>query len=221
MMVAERVRAYLDYLDPGNRRYLEALRREAEEGEVPVIRRDSERFLRSLLAGLRPERVLELGTAVGYSALVMAEELPPSAHITTVENYAPRIARAKENIGRYGAGRITLIEGDAYELLKEQPDEAYDFVFLDAAKGQYLKWLPELLRVLSPGGTLLSDNVLQGGDTAESRFAIDRRDRTIHSRMRAYLEALSAREGLRTSILPIGDGLAFSVKEKRIEQREA
>jgi O-methyltransferase family protein len=221
MMIAERVRAYLDYLDPGNRRYLEALRREAEEGEVPVIRRDSERFLRSLLAGLRPERVLELGTAVGYSALVMAEELPPSAHITTVENYAPRIARAKENIGRYGAGRITLIEGDAYELLKEQPDEAYDFVFLDAAKGQYLKWLPELLRVLSPGGTLLSDNVLQGGDTAESRFAIDRRDRTIHSRMRSYLEALSAREGLRTSILPIGDGLAFSVKEKRIEQREA
>ena len=188
---------------------------------MPVIRRDSERFLRSLLAGLRPERVLELGTAVGYSALVMAEELPPSAHITTVENYAPRIARAKENIGRYGAGRISLIEGDAYELLKEQPDEAYDFVFLDAAKGQYLKWLPELLRVLSPGGTLLSDNVLQGGDTAESRFAIDRRDRTIHSRMRAYLEALSAREGLRTSILPIGDGLAFSVKEKRIEQREA
>jgi len=220
-MIAERVRAYLDYLDPGNRRYLEALRREAEEGEVPVIRRDSERFLRSLLAGLRPERVLELGTAVGYSALVMAEELPPSAHITTVENYAPRIARAKENIGRYGAGRITLIDGDAYELLKAQPDEAYDFVFLDAAKGQYLKWLPELLRVLSPGGTLLSDNVLQGGDTAESRFAIDRRDRTIHSRMRAYLEALSAREGLRTSILPIGDGLAFSVKEKRIEQREA
>ena len=221
MMIAERVRAYLDYLDPGNRRYLEALRREAEEGEVPVIRRDSERFLRSLLAGLRPERVLELGTAVGYSALVMAEELPPSAHITTVENYAPRIARAKENIGRYGAGRITLVEGDAYELLKEQPDEAYDFVFLDAAKGQYLKWLPELLRVLRPGGTLLSDNVLQGGDTAESRFAIDRRDRTIHSRMRAYLEALSAREGLRTSILPIGDGLAFSVKETRIEQREA
>ena len=221
MMIAERVRAYLDYLDPGNLRYLEALRREAEEGEVPVIRRDSERFLRSLLAGLRPERVLELGTAVGYSALVMAEELPPSAHITTVENYAPRIARAKENIGRYGAGRITLIDGDAYELLKAQPDEAYDFVFLDAAKGQYLKWLPELLRVLSPGGTLLSDNVLQGGDTAESRFAIDRRDRTIHSRMRAYLEALSAREGLRTSILPIGDGLAFSVKEKRIEQREA
>ena len=79
MMIAERVRAYLDYLDPGNRRYLEALRREAEEDEVPVIRRDSERFLRSLLAGLRPERVLELGTAVGYSALVMAEELPPSA----------------------------------------------------------------------------------------------------------------------------------------------
>ena len=221
MMIAEHVRAYLDYLDPGNRRYLEELRQAAEAADVPVIRRDSEGFLRALLAGLRPLRVLELGTAVGYSALVMAEELPPSAHITTVENYAPRIARAKENIGRYGAGRITLIEGDAYELLKEQPDEAYDFVFLDAAKGQYLKWLPELLRVLSPGGTLLSDNVLQGGDTAESRFAIDRRDRTIHSRMRAYLEALSAREGLRTSILPIGDGLAFSVKEKRIEQREA
>ncbi len=221
MMIAERVRAYLDYLDPGNRRYLEALRQEAEEGEVPIIRRDTERFLRTLLAGLRPERVLELGTAVGYSALVMAEELPPSAHITTVENYAPRIARAKENLAHYGAGRITLIEGDAYEFLKEQSDEAYDFLFLDAAKGQYLKWLPELFRVLRPGGTLLSDNVLQGGDTAESRFAIDRRDRTIHSRMRAYLEELSLCEGFRTSILPIGDGLAFSVKEKRIEQREA
>ena len=197
-MITERIREYLDYLDPGNRRYLEELRREAEEGEVPIIRRDSERFLRALLAGLRPLRVLELGTAVGYSALVMAEELPPSAHITT-----------------------TLIEGDAFQVLREQPDESYDFLFLDAAKGQYVKWLPELLRVLSPGGTLLSDNVLQGGDTAESRFAIDRRDRTIHSRMRAYLEQLSRTEGIRTSILPIGDGLAFSVKEKRIEQREA
>ncbi len=131
MMIAERVRAYLDYLDPGNRRYLEALRQEAEEGEVPIIRRDTERFLRTLLAGLRPERVLELGTAVGYSALVMAEELPPSAHITTVENYAPRIARAKENLAHYGAGRITLIEGGAYEFLKEQSDEAYDFLFLE------------------------------------------------------------------------------------------
>ncbi len=212
-MISERVRDYLDYLDPGNQRYLEELRQVAEAEGVPIIRRDTERFLRAMLAGFRPHRVLELGTAVGYSALVMAEELPPSAHITTVENFPPRIESARRNLARFGKDRITLVTGDAFEVLQAAETAAYDFLFLDAAKGQYLKWLPELLRALRPGGALLSDNVLQGGATAESRFAIDRRDRTIHSRMRAYLEALSTMEELRTSILPIGDGLALSIKE--------
>lgn len=212
-MISERVRDYLDYLDPGNQRYLEELRQAAEAAGVPIIRRDTERFLRAMLAGFRPHRVLELGTAVGYSALVMAEELPPSAHITTVENFPPRIESARRNLTRFGKDRITLVAGDAFEVLQAAETAAYDFLFLDAAKGQYLKWLPELLRALRPGGALLSDNVLQGGATAESRFAIDRRDRTIHSRMRAYLEALSTMEELRTSILPIGDGLALSIKE--------
>lgn len=158
-------------------------------------------------------RILEVGTAVGFSALLMSEYMPEGAHITTIEKYEKRIPIARENFRKAGKDDvITLIEGDAMEVLKSL-DGPYDLIFMDAAKGQYPHYLPEVLRLLAPGGVLMSDNVLQDGNLIESRFAVERRDRTIHSRMREYLYTLKHHENLETSILPLGDGVALSVKK--------
>lgn len=209
------VSAYLDSLDPGNSPLLEEIRQEAVLEDVPVLRRETERLLKTLLALKQPASVLEVGTAVGYSALVMRELLPEESHITTIESWAPRISKAKQNFRRAGcAERITLLEGDAGELLSTLPREKFDFVFMDAAKGQYLNWLPHLLNCMCPGAVLLSDNVLQEGSLVLSRFAVDRRDRTIHARMREYLYALTHTSTLETSVLPCGDGVALTVKKQ-------
>lgn len=209
------VAAYLDSLDPGNSPLLEKIRQEAVLGDVPVLRRETERFLKTLLALKRPSFVLELGTAVGYSALVMREVLPEDSHITTIESWAPRITAAKRNFSRAGrAESITLLEGDAGALLPTLPQKKFDFVFMDAAKGQYLNWLPHLLNCMCPGAVLLSDNVLQEGSLVLSRFAVDRRDRTIHARMREYLYTLTHTPALETSVLPCGDGVALTVKKR-------
>ena len=138
----------------------------------------------------------------------------------TIENWPPRIMAAAKNIDRAElSGRISLLEGDAGILLPGLPPEQYDLIFLDAAKGQYLIWLPHLLKCLKTGGVLVSDNVLQEGNAAESRYALDRRERTIHSRMREYLYVLTHTEGLATSVTPCGDGTALTVKteEKHAE----
>ncbi len=205
------VRDYLDSLDPGNGALLEEIRGEAAAQEVPVIRRDTEALLKTVIALKQPEEILEVGTAVAYSALVMAESAE-AAHITTIENWPPRIEGAKRNLGRAGMEeRITLLEGDAGQILPGLPPERFDLIFMDAAKGQYLNWLPHLLKCLKTGGVLITDNVLQDGTVAASRFAIDRRERTIHARMRSYLRALTRTEGLVTSVTPCGDGTAVTV----------
>ena len=162
----------------------------------------------------QPSRILEIGTAIGFSALLMSEYMPKDGRITTIEKYEKRIPIARENFRRAGKeDRITLLEGDATEVLKGLSG-TYDMIFMDAAKGQYLAFLPEVLRLLAPDGVLVSDNVLQGGDITESRFAVTRRNRTIHSRMRAYLYELTHREGLVTSVLPVGDGVTVSAWER-------
>ena len=207
-----RIRDYLDSLDPGNGEMTEEIRREAVRGGVPVMRRDTEALLKTVIAMIRPRRILEVGAGAGYSAIVMAEAAP-EAEITTIENWPPRITAAEKNIDRAGlTGRIVLLEGDAGVILPGLPQEQYDLVFLDAAKGQYLNWLPHLLKCLKTGGVLVSDNVLQEGTAAESRYALDRRDRTIHARMREYLYVLTHTEGLTTSVTPCGDGTALTVK---------
>ena len=132
--------------------------------------------------------------------------------ITTIENYEKRIPIARENFKRAGREeQIILIEGDAAEVLGRLEGE-YDFIFMDAAKGQYIHYLPDVMRLLADGGCLVSDNVMQDGDVIESRFAVERRNRTIHARMREYLYELKHREDLVTSILPLGDGAAVSIK---------
>ena len=212
MIVDERIITFINSLDTKNSEILEDIEREALADNVPIIRREMQSFLKVLLMVKKPMRVLEVGTAVGYSALLMAGVMPAECTITTIEKYEPRIPVAKANFKRAGEeSRITLLEGDAEEILKEL-DGPYDFIFMDAAKGQYIHWLPMILRLLSDGGILFSDNVLQDGDVVQSRYAVERRDRTIHARMREYLYTLKHMEELETSIIPIGDGAAISVK---------
>ena len=165
------------------------------------------------LALNKPKRILEVGTAIGFSTLLMCDYGPKDTEIVTIENYEKRIPIAKENFRKaHREGQITLLEGDAMEFLQKL-EGPYDFIFMDAAKGQYIHFLPDILRLLSTGGILLSDNVLQDGDIIQSRFAVERRNRTIHSRMREYLYTLTHHEQLTTSLIPLGDGVTLSVKK--------
>ena len=194
---------------------LEELERKALSEDVPIIRSGTRDMLRFLLRERKPKEVLEIGTAVGFSALCMREYLPKSSHITTIEKVEMRLKEARRNLEMLDEDdRITLLEGDAAKVLKQllTKGKSYDFIFMDAAKGQYIHWLPMILRLLSDGGILFSDNVLQDGDVVQSRYAVERRDRTIHARMREYLYTLKHMEELETSIIPIGDGAAISVK---------
>ena len=214
MIVDERIITFINSMDTENSEILETIEQEALAADVPIIRREMQSFLEVLLLMKKPMRVLEVGTAVGFSALLMSDYLPEGGHITTIENYEKRIPIARENFRRAGKeDKITLIEGDATEVLAEM-EGTFDFIFMDAAKGQYIHYLPNVLRLLSDGGCLVSDNVMQDGDIIESRFAVERRNRTIHARMREYLYELKHREDLVTSIIPLGDGVAVSIKQR-------
>lgn len=212
MIVDERLVTYINSLDTGNTEILDRIEKEAIETYVPIIRKEMQQYLKLLLSIKKPEKILEVGTAVGFSALLMAEYNPVPCHITTIENYEKRIPLARENFRRAGKeSQITLLEGDAADILKTL-EEPYDFIFMDAAKGQYIHFLPDILRLLAKDGILVSDNVLQDGDIIESRFIVTRRNRTIHKRMRDYLYELTHNEEIITSVLPIGDGITVSTR---------
>ena len=214
MIVDERLVTYINSLDTGNTEILDEIEREALETYVPIVRKEMQSFLKLILSIKRPARILEVGTAVGFSAILMAEYNPIPCEITTIENYEKRIPIAKENFVRAGKEKqITLLEGDAADILKELR-EPFDFIFMDAAKGQYIHYFPEMLRLLAAGGLLVSDNVMQDGDIIESRFAVERRNRTIHARMREYLYELKHHPELETVILPVGDGVTLSTKKE-------
>lgn len=215
MIIDERITTFINSLETENSEILEAIEREALDTYVPIIRKEMQSFLKVLLTIQKPMSILEVGTAVGFSALLMSEYAPEGCEITTIEKYEKRIPIARENFQRAGKEKqITLIEGDAQEVL-EGLKGSYDFIFMDAAKGQYIHYMPEVLRLLKAGGTLVSDNVLQDGEIIESRFAVERRNRTIHGRMRKYLYELKHHEDLVTSILPLGDGVAVSTKKEK------
>ncbi|MGN0131979.1 MAG: O-methyltransferase [Lachnospiraceae bacterium] len=212
MITDERFTAYINSLENGNPPYLDELEAYAKSTQVPIIRKEMQSLMRTLLVMNKPKRILEVGTAIGFSALFMSEFMPADGHITTIEKYEKRIPIARDNFKKYGKeDRIELLEGDAADILKGLT-EPFDFIFMDAAKGQYIHFLPDVLRLLAPGGVLLSDNVLQDGDIIESKYAVTRRDRTIHKRMREYLYTLKNHEQLETAILTLGDGVALSVK---------
>ena len=212
MIMDERTVAFINSLEPDNPPVLSAIEKEAKETDVPIIRTQTQGFIRLLLAMKKPMSILEVGCAIGFSALFMSEYAPEGCRITTIEKYEKRIPIAKENFKRAGKEDfITLLEGDAADWLKKL-DGTYDFIFMDAAKGQYIHFLPEILRLMPEGGLLLSDNVLQDGDIIQSRYAVTRRNRTIHTRMRDYLYELKHHPQLETAILPIGDGVTLSVR---------
>ena len=216
MIVEERMVTYIRSLEVPESAVIEAIEQEALRDRVPIIRKEMQSFLKVLLMIKRPMRILEVGAAVGFSSILMSEYMPEGGHITTIENYDKRIPIARANFKRAGKEeQIDLIEGDALEVMHglEGP---YDLIFVDAAKGQYIHYLPEVMRLLGTDGVLVSDNVLQEGDIIDSRFAVERRNRTIHSRMREYLYELKHHDQLQTSIIPLGDGVALSVKRSDI-----
>ena len=212
MIVNERIVSYIHSLERDNSPILEEVAEYAEKMDVLIIRKEVEGFIRVLLEMKKPKKLLELGTAIGYSANLMSEYLDEGGTIVTIENYDKRIPVARENIKKAGKEKIiTLIEGDALSILPNL-EPSFDFVFMDAAKAQYINFLPHVMRLLDNQGILLADNVLQEGDIIESRYAVARRDRTIHGRMREFLYEIKHMENLTTAIIPIGDGMSLSIK---------
>lgn len=216
MITDERIASFINSFNSGDDPFITEMRKEAEKDGVPIIRQETGEFIKLLLLMNRPDQILEIGSATGFSAIFMSRFLSDGGHITTIENYEPRIIQAKENIKTAGEEkRITLLEGDALEILPTLQNQ-YDFVFMDAAKGQYGNFLQMVVRLLKDGGILLCDNVLQDGDVLESRFAITRRNRTIHARMREYLYDIKHHPQLETAILNVGDGVSLSIKHQYI-----
>lgn len=212
MIVDERMSSFINSYASQNSPMLDELEKFSIETNVPIIRKEMQTLIKFLLAANKPRSVLEVGTAIGFSAILMAENLPSDSKITTIEKYEKRIPVARENFEKLGVSdRITLLEGDATEILSKLSGQ-YDFIFMDAAKGQYINFFPDVCRLLKPGGILLTDNVMQEGDILESKFAVERRNRTIYKRMRDYLYELTHNEELTTVILPVGDGVTISTK---------
>ena len=214
--IGERISVFAESLHAEESPELRILERKALEEGIPIIRPHTRGLIQCLLEMLAPRRILEIGTAVGYSALVMHTYAPVPCEIVTIERDEERAAEAERNFEAFGAEGITLLKGDAAQILP-QLEGTFDLIFMDAAKGQYIRFLPEVIRLLRPGAVLLSDNVLKEGEILESKFAVTRRNRTIHKRMREYLSAISRDPRLRTVLLETGDGAALSVRRQNID----
>lgn len=214
VIVDERIVTYMHSLEKSNNNVLEEIEQQAHTDGVPIIRKEMESFLRVMLTITKPKRILELGTAVGYSAILMSEAIEKDASIITIENYEKRIVQARDNFKKADKEDvITMLEGDAMEIMPGLEGDSFDFVFMDAAKAQYIHFLPEVMRLMKKGAVLITDNVLQEGDIIQSKYVVRRRDRTIHKRMREYLEVVKNHPELETTIVPIGDGITISVKK--------
>ena len=192
------------------------LKKYAKEHNVPIIRDDAKDLLRLLLELKKPKRILEVGTAIAYSTLVMHRALK-DAEIITIEDYEERIKEAEKNIDRYKMKEnVTLVAEDAsvyLENVDKQKIEPFDFIFLDAAKGQYINWIDSLKNLLNSGGIILADNIFKDGEILESKFLIKKRDRTIHKRMREFLHVIVKDEDFKTYFFNIGDGVSISIKK--------
>ncbi|MEA4815925.1 MAG: O-methyltransferase [Lachnospiraceae bacterium] len=194
------------------------IQKEATQNSVPIIPHETARLLSVLLTMKKPEKILEIGTAVGFSAGLMAKYIKDGGKITTIDRFDVMLKDAYVNIERMGLkDTIEVIKGDAADVLPALSGP-YDVIFLDAAKGQYNQFLPHILRLLPVGGLFIADDVLQGGDIAKSRFTVERRQRTIHKRMRNFLWGICHNDCLESAIIPIGDGLAVCCKIKECKE---
>lgn len=218
MIVDERMASFINSFATPNSEFADELEKYSLETNVPIVRKEMQTLMKFLLAMKKPLSILEVGTAIGFSAILMAENTTDNCHITTIEKYEKRIPIAKENFIKSGYNdRITFLEGDATEILKNL-EGPFDFIFMDAAKGQYINFFPDIMRLLSADGILLSDNVMQDGDILESRYVVERRNRTIYARMRDYLYELTHDPRLESVILPVGDGVTISVRKQKNEE---
>lgn len=220
MITDERVRSYLASIEPGLSDELRSLEDDALNRNVPIIKKETQALLRFLLRERKPSSILEIGAAVGFSARFFDEMLDGKVTIHTIEKVPARIRDAAKNFEAHE--NITLIEGDAIDVLRELangqdngchvdvPEGGYDLIFLDAAKAQYMSYLPFILKLLSKDGLFVTDNILQEGTLAGSKFAVERRDRTIHMRMREFVFELTHNEELNSVLLPVGDGVMLT-----------
>lgn len=183
----------------------------AHENHVPIVQKETEKFLQLMVTIKKPLKVLELGTAIGYSAIVMSMTAGKKCNITTIERDSEMINIAEKNIKKYGFDNyINIIQGDCLEVLKSL-EQQYDLIFMDAGKGHYNHFLPECLRLLSKDGIIIADNVLFRGMVASDDL-VERRKITIVKRMRKYLELVSKDKEFVTSVIPMGDGIAVTTR---------
>ena len=211
-MTDERLTGFINSLYKGNTVFLDELEKRALETGVPIIRKDTQAFLRFIIASHDPKEILEIGTATGFSCILMAEYSSEDTKITTIEKYEKRLPVAEENIRASGySEKIELIKEDASEMLPSL-QKSFDMIFIDAAKAQYPFYLKEAGHLLKKGGIIVADNCLQGGDILESKFAVERRNRTIHKRMREFLKEITSSDEYTTAVLALGDGVVVSVK---------
>jgi predicted O-methyltransferase YrrM len=216
----EYLNTYLRSVQPMYDGVLGEIQKESIAANVPIIPHETARLLSVLLSIKRPKNILEIGTAVGFSAGLMSRYLQPGGKITTIDRFEVMLKDARKNIKRMQLeDTITILEGDAADILPTLTD-TYDVIFLDAAKGQYGNFLPHCLRLLPVGGLLIVDDVLQGGGIAQPRFYVPRRQRTIHKRMTNFLWDISHHECLESTIIPIGDGVALCYKIKEIQAED-
>lgn len=181
----------------------------AKENGVPIVQKEAGKFLEFMVSMKKPLKILELGTAIGYSSILMYDASKTNPDIVTIERSKEMIELAKENIKRFNLeDKITIKEGDCLEVL-ENLDEEFDLIFMDAGKGHYNHFLPHCLRLLKEDGIIIADNVLFRG-MVPSEELVKRRKITIVKRMRTYLEMVSNDENLITSVIPMGDGIAIT-----------
>jgi caffeoyl-CoA O-methyltransferase len=186
----------------------------AHVNSVPIIQKEVAKFLELMINLKKPRKILELGTAIGYSAILMNMATNGKAEVVTIERDKLMIELARKNIEEFGlSSKISVVEGECLEELKKLNGE-FDFIFVDAGKGHYNHFLPECLRLLSEDGVIVADNVLFRGMVASPEL-VKRRKITIVKRMRAYLNEINSNENLITSVLPMGDGIAVTVRRNK------
>ena len=189
------------------------LEEEAHVAEVPVIPHETVVFLKFLLGQIQPERILEIGAAIGFSSSVMATTIGENAHVTTIDRFDVMIEKAKQNYERLGlTDKVTLLEGQAADILPELSGP-YDFIFMDSAKSKYIEFLPECLRLLRKGGVLMVDDIFQGGTILLPDEEIPRGKRAIHRKLNEFLRVVMNHPDLTSTILPLGDGVILMTKE--------
>jgi len=210
----------VDYMRTSQRRFesgLDQLEKWCNENRVPIIPHETAVFLDFQLGIIKAEKILEIGTAVGFSAMLMARHLPSDGILYTIERFDYMSKRAKSNFKKLGyEDKIKIIEADAKEILPDL-DEKFDFIFMDSAKSKYIEFFPHCMRLLNLGGVMIVDDIFQGGSILDDESEIPRRSRTIHRRLNKFLDFIQNDDSIKTSLVPLGDGI---VMIQKIEEKD-